>query len=361
VAQSKSCGKGEFVKVLKNIFRTCGVVGALALAGCGGENGAETANSSAAGNAASAENKPFQAALLTPGDINDAGWNQLANEGLQAVKKELNAETAHQVTKNTADHQAALADFGDRKFNVVFCHGFEYGERVLQAAPQFPGTKYFVMSGDVKKEPNVASLALYLEDATYLLGMTAGGMTKSNVIGCIGGQKFPAVAAAFEAFEKGAKEVNPKVTVKTVYLNSWEDQGLGKEAANSLIAQKADFLIHNADQAGKGMFDAAKTAKGVMVFGTNRDQNDVAPNITLGSAVIEMPHIFVEFARGVKENNFQAAIVPLTMANQSIGAHWNPKLKSKIPPALMKKIDAAEAQIKAGKLPTSRRLATGKG
>jgi hypothetical protein len=159
--------------------------------------------------------------------------------------------------------------------------------------------------------------------------MAAGGMTKSNVIGCIGGQKFPAVVAAFQAFEKGAKAVNPKVTVKTVYLNSWEDQSLGKEAANSLIAQKADLLIHNADQAGKGMFDAAKAAKGVLVFGTNRDQNNVAPDLTLGSAVIEMPHIFVEFARGAQDNNFQSEIVPLTMANQSIGAHWNPKLKSK--------------------------------
>jgi basic membrane lipoprotein Med (substrate-binding protein (PBP1-ABC) superfamily) len=170
------------------------------------------------------------------------------------------------------------------------------------------------------------------------------------VLGCIGGQKFPAVADAFTAFEKGAKAVNPKVIVKTVYLNSWEDQSKGKEAANSLLAQKADFLIHNADQAGKGMFDAVKNSKNVMVFGTNRDQNEIAPNLCLGSAVIEMPHIFAEYARSVRDNNFETQIYPLTMANQSISVHWNSKLKAKIPAALMKKIEAAEAKLKAGQL-----------
>ena len=284
----------------------------------------------------------FKVALLTPGDVNDAGWNQLGYEGLQAVEKDLGAQTSHQVTKNREDFKPAFNDFGDQKYNVVFCYGFEYGKDAADIAPQFPDTKFVVVSGDVKKAPNVASLVLHLEDATYLLGMAAGGMTKTNVIGCIGGQKFPAVADAFTAFEKGAKAVNPKVTVKTIYLNSWEDQSKGKEAANSLIAQKADFIIHNADQAGKGLFDAAKAAKNVMVFGTNRDQNDVAPDLCLGSAVIEMPHAFKEVAKSVQDKTFKPELHELNMKNGNITVHWNPKLKSKIPADLMKKIEAAQ-------------------
>ncbi|HEY0073981.1 MAG TPA: BMP family protein, partial [Abditibacteriaceae bacterium] len=320
---------------------------ALLLSGCPApENSDSQTTSSTAG-----END-FKVALLTPGDVNDGGWNQLGYEGLQAVEKQLNAKTSHQVTKTREDFKPAFNDLGDQKYNVVFCYGFEYGKDAKEIAPQFPDTKFIVVSGDVYAKPNLASLELHLEDATYLLGMAAGGMTKTNVLGCIGGQKFPAVADAFTAFEKGAKAVNPKVVVRTVYLNSWEDQSKGKEAANSLLAQKADFLIHNADQAGKGMFDAVKNSKGVMVFGTNRNQNEIAPNLCLGSAVIEMPHIFAEYANSVRDNNFEAMIYPLTMANQSISVHWNPKLKAKIPAALMKKIEAAEAQAKAAKLKT---------
>jgi basic membrane lipoprotein Med (substrate-binding protein (PBP1-ABC) superfamily) len=320
------------------------------LSGCPApsENGAGNKTSS---NAMTNESQgTFKVALLTPGDVNDGGWNQLGYEGLQAVEKELSAKTSHQVTKNREDFKPAFNDLGDQKYNVVFCYGFEYGKDAKEIAPQFPDTKFIVVSGDVQEKPNLASLELHLEDATYLLGMAAGGMTKTNVLGCIGGQKFPAVADAFTSFEKGAKAVNPKVIVKTVYLNSWEDQSKGKEAANSLLAQKADFLIHNADQAGKGMFDAVKNRKGVMVFGTNRDQNNIAPLQCLGSAVIEMPRAFVEVSKSAKDGNFQPVMQKLTMQNNTINAHWNRQLKAKIPATLMKKIEAAEKKIKDGQL-----------
>ncbi len=322
------------------------------LAGCPApQENKNSGNETAASTSAPAKDA-LKVALLTPGDVNDAGWNQLGYEGLQAVEKELGAKTSHQVTKSREDYKPAFNDFGDQKFNAVFCYGFEYGKDTADLAPQFPDTKFVVVSGDVKKEPNVASLVIHLEDATYLLGMAAGGMTKTNVIACMGGQKIPPVINAFTAFEKGAKAVNPKVVVKTAYVGSWEDQNKGKEQANTLIAQKADFIIHNADQAGKGMFDAAKSAKNVMVFGTNRDQNDVAPDLCLGSAVIEMPHAFKEVVKSIQDKSFKPELHDLTLANSNINVHWNPKLKSKIPADLMKKIEAAQAQIKAGKLKT---------
>lgn len=331
--------------------------GALALAGCPApQNNSNTASNSSTtpSNTTDTVSTPktggLKVALLTPGDVNDAGWNQLAYEGLQEVEKESGAQTSHQVTKGTADHKPALNDYGDQKYNVVFCHGFEYGQTVKSVAPQFPDTKFVVVSGNVKQDPNVATLVPRLEEATYLAGMAAGGMTKTNVLGCIGGQKFPAVVAAFQAFEQGAKAVNPKVAVKTIYLNSWEDQNKGKEAANSLIAQKADMLIHNADQAGKGMFDAAKAAKGVLVFGTNRDQNDVAPQICLASAVIAMPHAFVQVVKSVEDKSFKPVFVDLNSANDNIELDWNATLKSKIPAPLLQKIETAEDQIKTGKL-----------
>lgn len=324
------------------------------LAGCGGQEKAK--NTGVATDAAPSDAKPLQVALLTPGDINDAGWNQLAYEGLQAVEKEFGAKTAHQVTKNTADHQAALRDFGDQKFDLVLCHGYEYGDRVLPLAPQFTDTKFVVVGGNVKKAPNVATLVPKLEEATYLLGMAAGGMSKNGVIGCIGGMKLPVITSTFLAFEQGAKAVNPKVQVKTVYLNSFDDQNAGKEAAKSLIAQKCDFIFHNADQAGKGMFDAAKEAKSVLVFGSNRDQNSVAPGICLGSAVIEMPRAFVAVAKSVKDGTFKPEFVELNIANGNIGVHWNAALQSKIPAPLMKKISEAQAKIKSGTLKIKRNV-----
>lgn len=300
----------------------------------------------------------LKVALLTPGDVNDQGWNQLAYEGLQQVEKELGATVSHQVTKSASDQQPAMQDFADQGYNLVLCHGFEYGERAKSVAKNFPNTKFVVVGGNVKQEPNVATLVPKLEDATYLLGMVAGGLTKTGKVGLIGGMELPVIKSTFDAFALGAKAANPKVQVlRPKYIGNFEDQNSGKEAAKALIAEGADILFHNADQAGKGMFVAAKEAGGkVLVFGSNRDQNSVAPDVTLASAVIEMPRAFVEIAKAVQDNNFKAQFYELNLANNDISVRWNPALKLKIPAALMKKVEAAQAQIKSGKLKIQRKV-----
>src|SRR5687768_4985033 len=107
------------------------VLGGL-LAGCGSQE-TSTSNTAPATGSAPAE-KQMKVALLTPGDINDQGWNQLAHEGLKALEQAGNVKTAHQVTKAPADQQPALRALADDGYNLVLCHGFEYGDRVKQLA-----------------------------------------------------------------------------------------------------------------------------------------------------------------------------------------------------------------------------------
>jgi basic membrane lipoprotein Med (substrate-binding protein (PBP1-ABC) superfamily) len=195
-----------------------------------------------------------------------------------------------------------------------------------------------------------------LEEATYLLGMLAGGMTKSNVIGVIGGMRLPVIKSTFDAFESGAKSVNPKARVLTNYVGNFEDQNAAKEASRAMISQRADVLFHNADQAGKGMFNAAQEAKGVLVFGSNRNQNNVAPGVCLASAVIELPRAFVQLARDVQENRFKAEFRELNLPKGTIAVEWNTALKGKVPPALLQKVNAAEKKIKGGGLKIKRNV-----
>lgn len=321
---------------------------ALFLAGCNPETNAPSASGD--------DPKSFKVALLTPGDINDQGWNQLGYEALKEVEKD-GAAISHQVTKSPADQQPALRDYADQNYNLIICYGFEYGERAKEVAQNFPNTNFAVISGNVTQEPNVATVIPKLEDATYLLGMAAGGLTKTGKVGLVGGMDLPVIKSTFEAFELGAKAVNPDVQVLTNYVGDFEDQNAGKEAAKGMIAQGADILFHNADQAGKGMFVAAQEANGkVLIFGSNRDQNNVAPEITLASAVIEMPKAFQELAADVKDGKFKAEFRELNLANGVISVHWNDQLKDKIPAALLEKIEAAAEKIKSGELKIKRNV-----
>ena len=92
--------------------------------------------------------------------------------------------------------------------------------------------------------------------------MVAGGMTKSNVIGFVGGIELPPIKAAYEAWVGGAQAVNPKVEARQTYLNSFDDAAAGREAALALIRVGADMLHHNADAAALGVFQAAKESAG---------------------------------------------------------------------------------------------------
>ena len=338
-------------------FLTYGVLtfsAALMLSGCGG-NGSES--TPATNNMAATDTKkPFKVALITVGDINDQGWNQLGYEGLQALEKS-GAQVSHQVAKNPGDRTPALRDYADQKYDMVLCYGFEFGAPVKAIAKNYPDTKFVVVAGDVVQQPNVATIIPKLEDATYLLGMAAGGLTKSNKVGLIGGMDLPVIKSTFDAFTSGAKAINPKVQVLTSYVGNFEDQNKGKEAAKNMIAQGADIILHNADQAGKGMFVAAGEAEGkVLVFGSNRDQNAVAPDITLASAIIEMPRAFQEAVSDAQSGKFKAEYRELNLKNGDISVKWNDKLKSKITPALMKKIEEASAKIKSGALKIKRNV-----
>ena len=336
----------------------------LALAGCSSNSSSgttETANSAAPAPAGSTTpaGKKIKVALLTTGDINDQGWNQLAYEGLQ--KLEANGDTvAHQVTKAASDRQPAIRDFADQGNDLLLLHGYEYGNDALAIAPKYPKVHFVVVAGNVKQAPNVATLVPKLEDATYLLGMAAGAVTKTGKIGLIGGMSIPVIASTFDAFTLGVKASNPKaVVLEPKYVGDFEDQVKGKELANSLIAAGADVLFQNADQAGKGMFaaaqDATKAGNPVYVFGSNRDQNSVAPELTLGSAVIDMPKAFEDIAASVADNTFKPEFVELNLKNGAIAVVWNDALKAKIPADALKKIDAAAAQIKAGTLKLQRK------
>ena len=182
------------------------------------------------------------------------------------------------------------------------------------------------------------------------LGMIAGAMTKSDVVGVIGGTELPPVKTSFRAFGAGAKTVNPRVRVLTSYVGNWDDVSAAKEQALAQIGQKADVIFQNADQAGLGVFQAAKERRGVYVIGSNSDQNAVAPDVTLGSVVIDLPHAFLSVAREVKDGTFKPRVIELGSATDVVKLVLNPALAATIPATTRAAVDSVGVLLKAGKL-----------
>lgn len=300
------------------------------------------------GDAADDRGDAFKVALLSPGPVSDAGWNALAYEGLLAIRDQLGAEVSQVETKTPAEFEEGFRDYARRGFHLVFGHGFEFQEAAAAVSPEFPGTVFITTSGNTVRE-NVAPLRFMLEEATYLAGLMAGWMSQSGVAGAVGGMAIPSVESTLMAFEAGTRAARADFKVLKSYTGNWDDVGAAKEAAAAQIQRGADFLIHNADAAGLGVFQAAQAGK-VYAFGTNKDQNPIAPDVILASAVIDIPGAFLRVARDVQRGEFRAAITRLGMADGVVDFVINPALRAAIPDTVMERIDAARADIVAGRV-----------
>ena len=290
----------------------------------------------------------FKVALLSPGPVSDAGWNALAYEGLLAIREQLGAEIAQVQTSTPAQFEEGFRGFARRGFNLVFGHGFEFQDAAAAVAPAFPNTVFITTSGNTVR-PNVAPLRFMLEEATYLEGMLTALMSKSGKAGAIGGMAIPSVKSTIAAYTAGTQAVQPTFAVATSYVGNWDDVGAAKEASLALIVQGADVLFHNADAAGLGVFQAARE-RSVWAFGANKDQNAVAPDVILASAVIDIPRAFVTVARQVKDHTFVAKIEQLGMRDGVVSLVYNPALVGRIPPDAKARVDAAQQEILSGTL-----------
>ncbi|HEX2217439.1 MAG TPA: BMP family protein [Gemmatimonadales bacterium] len=305
----------------------------LALFACGGAKEAEG----------------IRVGLITPGSIADAAWNSGAYQGLQLIRDSLGLAVSHVEARTPSEQDEALRTYAAQGYDLVFAHGFEFQDAAERVSSQYPHTVFIITSGR-RAVGNVAPLIFRLEEASYLAGMVAGGLSRSHVLGFVGGIELPPIEAAYQGWVNGARAVDPEVETRKIYLNSFDDAAAGREAALALIRVGADMLHHNADAAALGLFQAAKENEGVYVFGSNDDQAHLAPERVIGSAVIDLPRAFLMVAREVESGTFQPRVEAFGLASGVVRYDPNPALEAMIHQTLRSRVQAAADSLAAGTL-----------
>ena len=295
----------------------------------------------------------FRVALLTPGPISDRSWNGGAYDGLLRIRDSLGAGISHIQTKTPAEFEENFRHYGTQGYDLVFGHGFEFQEAALRVAPTHPGTIFVTTSGNTVA-PNVAGMVFNMEDASYLAGLLAASLTKTGTVATIGGTEFPPVKSSFEAFAAGARASNPSIRILSSYLGTWDDVSAGKEQALALMNRGADIIFQNADAAGLGIFNAARERGSVYVFGTNSNQNDVAPTVVIASVVIDLPHALLTVARDVREKRFTARVIRLGGSEDVVSLVMNPSLDTLIPPRAKAAVDSVQRLMTEGRFAAPR-------
>ncbi len=316
----------------------CAALAAIALCGCGSDD-------------APGASDTFRVALLTPGSIADGGWNAGAYRGLERIRDELGAQISHEETKTPAQFEESFRAYAAQGYDLVFGHGFEYQDAAAAVGAEYPDTIFVTTSGNTVRE-NVVPMVFELEQATYLCGLVAGHASRSGIVGMIGGIDIPSIRSTFLAFQAGVKESQPDASVREVFIGNFDDTAAARESALALLEEGADFLIHQANEAGRGVFQAAqdRTTKEapVYVFGTNANQNDMAPEVVVASATLDLPGAFVTVAKRVQDGAFEAAPIRLGMKDRVVDFVPNEALFPGLGPEAKQLVAEKRAAIESG-------------
>jgi basic membrane protein A len=167
--------------------------------------------------------------------------------------------------------------------DVIFGDAFGNEAAVRRVAAQFPSIAFVFGSGGGPADPNLSVFDNWIHEPAYLAGMLAGGLTKTNVIGVVGGYPVPEVNRITNAFIAGARLENPDVEVKVTFLNSWFDPTAAKEAALAQADAGADVFYAERF----GVIEAAVERNG-LAFGNMSDQKTEGPTAVVSSVVWNM-------------------------------------------------------------------------
>ena len=306
----------------------------------------------------------FRVALVTPGRINDGGWSENAYKGAKRIEQELNAQLASTVAGSPNEAFSAFRDYAQQGHDLIIGHASEWFDpKTLEISNANPRST-FLISASENAEGNVCGVRFLLEDGCYILGQLAASMSKTKVLGCIGPKPLPVIESTFYAFEQGAKSVDPNIVVKVLWTDAWEDVARAKEQALILMSQNADFLFHNANDCAPGVFQAVqekrKAGADVYALGSNADQNALADDVILASAVLDIPAVFLDLGRKIQRGQFDRKAQAFGLPEGVVWIAYNPKLEKRIPADVRKRLDETTAAIRSRSLTVPRRQLTTK-
>jgi basic membrane protein A len=288
-------------------------------------------------------------AIVLPGAITDRAWNQSGYEGVQLAKEKLGVETAFVEKVSQADQTEILTDFARKNYHLIFAHGGQFDAAIQQVAPQFVNTFFIAVNGAIQGE-NIAALRINHQQASYLCGIVAASMTKSNQIAYIAGQKFAATEEELRGLELGAKSVNPQIKITSTFTGDWNDVAKAKEATLALISTGADVVYQWLDNASAAVLQTA-AEKGVYAFGNTNDQLEIAPKAVLTSAVKRMDLAVAYITELAKNKQLKGEIFKIGLEKSDILSLG--KFGDMVPEDVQKKVMDAKQGILDNKIKIS--------
>ena len=229
-------------------------------------------------------------------------WISRIHKALNTAAERGSIDYTYSESVANTDYERVMREYAEQGQHLIVGEVFGLERAARKVAKDYPETAFLMGSSFGPVSPNFSVFDNWIHEPSYLTGMVAGSMTKSNVIGMVGGYAIPEVNRLMHAFMDGAKDVNPDVKFLVNFIDSWYDPPKAKESAFAMMDAGADIMYAERF----GVSDAA-VERGVKAIGNVIDTSSDYPGTILASAIWHMEATIDKAVSNVAGGSFEAA------------------------------------------------------
>ena len=334
---------------------------------------------SACGPAATTAPKIKVGEVTDMGGVNDKSFNALGWKGVTDAIAQLGVDGKYLESTQQSDYAKNLQQMITEKQDLIITVGFLLGVDTAIAAKANPNSKFAIVDytypdcypgavegkdcGSSTDLPNVRGLAFQTDQAAFLAGYLAAGMTNSGIVGTFGGIQIPTVTIFMKGFQAGVKYYNEKhgTTVKVLGWDDAAQTGLftgnftstddGKSFATSLVQEGADIIMPVAGPVGLGSAAYCQTSAKCWIIGVDTDWFVSAPeynSVELSSVQKKVDVAVFKSIQDVVNGKFTGGTVTYTLADGGVDLAPFHNFDSQVPQTLKDEITQAKADLISG-------------
>ena len=269
-------------------------------------------------------------------------WISRIHKALNAAQDRGEIEYLYSESVANNDYERVMREYAEQGQQLIVGEVFGLERAARKVAKDYQDTAFLMGSSFTPTAPNFSVFDNWIHEPSYLSGMVAGAMSKTNLIGMVGGYAIPEVNRLMNAFMDGAREVNPDVRFMVNFLDSWYDPPKAKESAFAMMDAGADIMYAERF----GVSDAA-VERGVKAIGNVIDTAADYPDTILASALWHMEATIDKAIANVASGRFEAA----DYGQYSFMAYGGGSLvmdSALVPADVLAKVKAREAELQDG-------------
>jgi phosphate/phosphite/phosphonate ABC transporter binding protein len=303
------------------------------------------------------------------GGIDDKSFNATAWKGFTDAEDEFGVEIQYLESQQQTDYEVNINAFLEEDCDLIVSVGFLLGDATAAAAEANPDQAFAIVDVNYLEFPNLRGSGFNINEATFLAGYLAAGMTETGVVGTYGGLNIPPVTIFMDGFVLGVEEYNAAhgtsvevlgwdvATQDGLFTGNFESTDDGRTMGETLLDEGADIIMPVAGPVGAGTLAAMEERGSGLLIGVDTDWS--APyaypeqaDYILASALKGMDGFVTDTIEMVMDGTFEGEIYTGTLDNGGVGLAYGANWDAQIPADLKAEIDDLKAGIIAGDVMT---------